>query len=553
MEREVVITFPDGKTKSVILNKPRWTLGRSGENDLGYADDSGLSRQHLAMELDGEDWFISDLGSKNGTYLNGSLLQGKQRLNPGDRITVSRLLLVYAGSKESVPECSIIFDQSQSDFLSSRTLSTSLDRLMAGRNEASEPVRGRPVEQRNKALDAFLRAGRELSQGRPLPDLFRVILDLSIEAVGAERGVLLTLENAHLIVQASRGDGFRISTTVRDRVLQEKASILLADVEDDEAFRSMQSIVSQSVRSLMAAPLQTDDQVIGLIYVDSSRLIHEFNSDNLDLLTVMANVAAIRIERERLAEIEQARRRLANELDQAAEIQRQFLPTRSPQVPGLDLAGYNASCRTVGGDYYDFVTYPDGRVALIVGDVCGKGMPAALLMMGLQARVQVLAEDPSDPAGMVERLNRVLTNASLNNRFITFFFSVLDPATGSMVYCNAGHNPPLLVRADGATKWLDGGGPVLGILPGITYQEHCCKVDTGDVVLLFSDGVTEACNPQDEEFGEQRLVQLLQPIRQQSAQTILDCLTKAVKDWLAGAPAADDITLVVARRVENTP
>ena len=154
----------------------------------------------------------------------------------------------------------------------------------------------------------------------------------------------------------------------------------------------MQSIVSQNVRTLMAVPLQTDTQVLGLIYIDLAHPFREFTIDDLNLLTVMANVAAIRIERERFAEIENARRRLANELEQAAEIQRQFLPREIPQIPGLELAGYNAPCRTVGGDYYDFVSYPDGQVAIVVGDVCGKGMPAALLMMTLQARFQVLAE-----------------------------------------------------------------------------------------------------------------------------------------------------------------
>jgi serine phosphatase RsbU (regulator of sigma subunit) len=264
----------------------------------------------------------------------------------------------------------------------------------------------------------------------------------------------------------------------------------------------------------------------------------------------MANVAAIRIERERLAELEHARRRLAADLEQAAEIQRQFLPTEVPKVKGLELAGFNASCRTVGGDYYDFVVRPDGQVAVMVGDVCGKGMPAALLMMGLQARVQVLAEEPGSPASLVERLNRILTAASLNNRFISFFFSMVRPETGEITYCNAGHNPPLLVRSGGQVECLEGGGPVLGILPDLAYEEHRCWLQPGEVVVLFSDGVTEATNPAGEEFGEQRLAAVAQQLRHKLAGTILEGLRKAVQDWIGGATAADDVTLVILRRTE---
>jgi GAF domain-containing protein len=171
----------------------------------------------------------------------------------------------------------------------------------------------------------------------------------------------MTLEGDGLAVQASRGNGFRISTTVRDQVLNQKGFTLDSERSGRRSVSLMQSIVSQGVRALMAVPLQTDNQVIGLIYVDTSHWLREFSGDDLNLLTVMANVAAIRIERERLAELEHARRRMASELEQAAEIQQQFLPACAPQVPGLELRWFNASCRTVGGDYYDFLTYPDGR------------------------------------------------------------------------------------------------------------------------------------------------------------------------------------------------
>ena len=186
--------------------------------------------------------------------------------------------------------------------------------------------------------------------------------------------------------------------------------------------------------------------------MDSPFVLREFTKDDLSLLTVMANVAAIRIENARLAEIEQAERIMQRDLSQAAEIQGRMLPDKAPQVPGADLAGFNAPCRTVGGDYYDFFPYPDGRVGLALGDVSGKGMPASLMMMALHARVQVLAEDPGNLAAFMTRLNKATCAKCPSNRFITFFFCVLDTKTGELAFANAGHNPPIVVRAIGRRR-----------------------------------------------------------------------------------------------------
>ncbi|MEW5977001.1 MAG: SpoIIE family protein phosphatase [Acidobacteriota bacterium] len=547
MEKTLTITFPDGRTDVVSLQGNSWSVGRSGSNDLSCREDAGLSREHLVFERDVSGWSVRDLGSKNGTFVNGTRVNGRQPLHDGDRITASRLLVVLGTTDFATSKCSVIFDRAASD-PAANTVSTSLQELISGQKRKATAA-GVQVEDRwTDPLTAFLKVGRELSHGRPLAELFQVILDLSVEAVGAERGVLLTLEGEQLMVQSSRGDDFHISSTVRDRVVREKTSLLITDALSEESFRSMQSIVQQGVRSFMAVPLQTDERVIGLIYVDSLHSFRRFSEDDLNLLTVMANVAAIRIERERLALAEQARRRLAHELEQAAEIQRQILPAQAPEVPGLDLAGFNASCRTVGGDYYDFLTYRDGQVSLMVGDVCGKGMPAALIMMGLQARVQVLTESPACPAELAERLNRILSATSLGGRFISFFFANVNPQTGEMVYCNAGHNPPFLLRSDGEVELLAAGGPVLGILPDAGYERQRCQLRTGEAVVLFSDGVTEAVNPAGEEFGEDRLLQIVKQSRTCSARETLEKVSRAVDEWIGGQPAADDITLVVARR-----
>jgi serine phosphatase RsbU (regulator of sigma subunit) len=300
---------------------------------------------------------------------------------------------------------------------------------------------------------------------------------------------------------------------------------------------------------MIAVPLQTNDRVIGLIYVDTPHLIREFSREDLNLLTVMANVAAIRIEHARLNEIEEAERAMAKEMEQAAQIQRAMLPSSPPMVAGLDIAGKTTACRTVGGDYYDFLEFPDGRVGMLVGDVAGKGMPASLLMSSLQARVHVLFEEADDLARKLGRLNKAVCAKCPDNRFITFFMSVVDPATGELVYANAGHNPPLMVRATGGFDRLSGGGVILGVLPQATYQESRACMEPGDVLVLFSDGVTEAADPLDEDFGEERLAALVASMRGRPAGEIVEAIDGAVARFTQGAPAADDITVVVARRL----
>src|SRR5271170_932312 len=540
--REILIHTPDGATRPLALDRERYTLGRSSANELCYPEDAGLSRQHLSIEKDGDTWMVRDLNSKNGTFVNGVRITSPFPLGKNDRVTAGHIALDFGeNSLPPVSDHTVIFIEGVTPVASvSTTVATSLKGVLGQEKE----IEGGPQ------MRALIRAGRELAGNMPLTELFKLIMDLSIDAVGATRGVLMTLEGKELVVRAARGEGFRISSMVRDRVIKEKTSLLVRDARLDQAFAERMSIVQQQIRSMLAVPLQTDDRVIGLIYLDSPHFVHEFSREDLNLLTVMANVAAIRIEHTRLAEVEQAERLLAKDLAQAAEIQGRLLPTKAPDVPGVDLAGYNAACRTVGGDYYDFLTYPDGRVALIVADVSGKGMPAALLMSSLQARVQVLFDDPTDLAALVTRLNRIIVTNSPTNRFISFFIGVLDPLSDQITYVNAGHNPPLLVHHSGDVEKLEGGELLLGILASAQYEQRTCHLELGDVVVLFSDGVTEACRADvDEEFGEDRLAATLAELSRDSAKSIIESIIQRVHDFTSGSPPADDITLVVAKRV----
>jgi sigma-B regulation protein RsbU (phosphoserine phosphatase) len=544
----LVIRTPDGKSRTVPLPDTRLTLGRATTNDLCYADDAGLSRQHLVFERAGREWQVKDVGSKNGTLVNGFRITGAATLKPGDRVSAGHLTMEFAGAVPTVNDTVVFVEGQDIQTTATTTVATSLEGLM-GRDESSEDMGKTRVFQGSPQTRALIRVGRELAGHRPLAELFEVIMDLAMDAVTAGRGVLMTLENGVLEVRAHRGEGFQISSAVRDRVLNERASLLVRDAQMDQALKERRSIVMQSVRSIMAVPLQTNDRVIGLIYVDTPNVVRQFTREDLNLLTVMANVAAIRVEHARLAEVERTEQLMAKELGQAAEIQRGLLPTQAPETKGFEIAGQNQPCRTVGGDYFDYIPYPDGRVAMIVADVAGKGMPASLLMSSLQARVQVVFEEPDDLAAKVTKLNRIVKSNCPGNRFITFFICVLDPATGEVAYCNAGHNPPLLVRRDGTMESLPSGGLILGILPMATYTEGQCRLDPGDTVVLFSDGVTEAAPPSgDGDFGEERLADVIRQNTSEPVTNVVQAVFDEVVRFTAGAPAADDITVVVARR-----
>jgi len=557
---ELQILTPDGKRRTITLpasplDAPL-TLGRAVTCDLSYPEDAGLSRQHLTIENKDGSFLLTDLGSKNGTVHNGKRISLPTPLSPGDRMMAGHLILSLPGNNprtgsHSVTASSSAFNSSATVIFTeagetppNSTVTADLSRIIQGK----EPANQNPTS--FDSVGALIRAGNELSGQRPLEELFPFILQLAMESVGAERGVLFTLEGETLLLKATRGEGFRISSSVRDRVLLNKESLLVRDTSADDALRDSRSLIDSNIRTLMAVPLQTRDKMVGLLYVDSPSRLREFTKDDLNLLTVMANVAAIRIEQSRYAEMEKSRELMQRELDQAAAIQCQYLPTSAPQIPGLDLAGFNAPCRTVGGDYFGFFPYPDGSIALILGDVSGKGMPASLMMMGLQARAEVLLREPGTLSQTLTRLNHLTAQHCPAGRFITLFLCCLNTHSGKLTYANAGHNPPVILRADGSALKLTDGGPVLGILPNISYEQFETDLNPGDLLAIYSDGITEAATPGDEEFETENLIATLQDYRAATAKQMIEGVMSAITKWTEGAPPADDITLVLARRIE---
>lgn len=548
--QELLITEADGSTRVVVLDAGPLLMGRDPACELPFPNDAELSRRHLVIEPEGGKWWVRDLGSTNGTRVNGNPLNAKYLLKAGDTISASKVSMLYRDQASPPPAAhTVVFDTSKLEALSTGTISVHLHEVLE-----SQDVRPRgfvPGESRQwgSPLRALIRVGRELAQRRPLDELFSVILDLALESVNAERGVVMVLENDELIVSASRGGEFRISTAVRDKVLTERASLLVESIAETPALKERKSLILQGVRSLMCVPLQTDERVIGLLYVDALNYLRRFTNDDLSLLTVMANVAAIRIERERLAEIEQAQRLQQAELDQAAEIQARHLPGRPPVWPELEVAARHLPCRTVGGDYHDYLELADGRYLVLCGDVAGKGLPAALMMMNMHARVHALAETCTRVADFITRLNRGMNPTCPPNRFVTLFAGAFDPATNMLTYTNAGHNPALLIRASGSVDTLQIGGMFVALLPGLRYEEAAVPMYPGDMLVLYSDGITEEENTAGQEFGMERLASIAAERRTWPLEQLADFIFSDVDAFSESKQPADDRTLVILRRV----
>jgi hypothetical protein len=283
--RELAIQFLDGSKRKVPLIGKRLTMGRSSENDLAYPDDPVLSRRHLNFECDGKDWYVEDLNTTNGTTVNGRRLVGKQQLTVGDTISAGRLTMTFEVPAE--PDLGVTFISDSGRLPDKAALSMP---------ETIESVVKTPAITGTSRVQALLDAGREISGDRPLEELFQVILDLVVNSVGGSRGVIMTVENGILVPRAMRGTGFKISNAVRDRVMGDKESILILDASRHEVLSSSTTIQRQRVKSLMAVPLQTQERVLGLVYVDSQDEMRFFLHEDLTLLTLMANMAAIRIE-----------------------------------------------------------------------------------------------------------------------------------------------------------------------------------------------------------------------------------------------------------------
>ncbi|HEU0091442.1 MAG TPA: SpoIIE family protein phosphatase [Vicinamibacteria bacterium] len=542
---EISIDTGDGSRERFPLANERVTIGRSRDSDI-FLPDQWLSRHHAEILKKDANFFLHDLGSKNGTLLNGEPVHGDRRLRHGDVITLGEHVLTFSieevDEDSQPPEGTRIF--------SARELSDI---------KTKPSIDPEELQRQNRVLEVLSQAARSLLAHRPLPDLFEDVLNLLFAAVPCERGAILLLEGTppEPTVKASRSRGgqpllAKVSRSIARRVLERRETMLLPNLMEDTAFSTQDSILSTGIRSALCAPLwftsasAEQDAVIGLVYLDSLAMNRPFSEEDARIVTALANVAAAKIENVRLLEESMEKRRLEEDMRVAAEIQRGLLPDGAPVVAGYGVVGSNRPCRTVGGDYYDF-SLSDGRLLMALGDVSGKGTGAALLMTVLRAAVRGHWADES-VAEAVARINSTVCQNVTAGKYITFFLARLDPGSGRVDYVNAGHNPPLLIRRDGTIETLNEGGMVLGLFDSMPYGEGIAELRTGDTLLIFSDGVTETWSAKGDEFGDQRLGEVAVRGRGLDAANLQTEILRELEVFEAGTKATDDRTLIVLKR-----
>jgi serine phosphatase RsbU (regulator of sigma subunit) len=422
--------------------------------------------------------------------------------------------------------------------------------------DSSASRMARHAGKRAELFSVLAEAGSLLVKPSSPEELFEPILDLVDTAVMPERALIALLDEhtGEPQVRASRVRGggqapnLMLSRTVINRVLGERVSFLIEDAQHDPAFQAQLSIVSQGVRTAMAAPLFDNESVIGLLYADSADLTDRYTTDELKAFTLLANCVAVALTHARYHTMEAEKQRLETELGAARRIMNTLLPDEAPSIAGWELVPHLVSCTEVGGDMYDVFTLPDGRVLIAVGDVAGKGLGAALLVSSMLPLLRGLAGPDLDPAAVVARLDAVLFAVTEPIRYATLFLGVLDPVTGRLDYVNAGHNPPYVVRLDGEVETLAPTGMPVALMGEGTWTSGVVLLHTGDLLALFTDGIPEAWNAGDEDYGDVRLRDVLVASHKLPAAEVRDAVLADLAAFVGEAPASDDVTLVLVRR-----
>ena len=565
MSAELIVKYPDRAPDHFPLGRLRITIGRSARNDLCIPDPFA-SRVHAEVRREGDEYVLQDLGSANGTLYNGATVDGVVHLTAGGRIQLGETEIVYDdGTFNSGMGATMITDNTSS--LPEATIAlASGDRTTSGLLEAIEGARTQPEEiasttvtpkaKQGDLLALISKVGITLLSSATLNETLEQIVALVFEAVPADRCLIMMRDEgsedlrvavARLRDRVGEVGEIRVSRNVLDEVVIRGKSVLTSDAQHDPRFASG-TVVLQGVRSVLAVPLGVSEKVFGIIYADSPIAEGRFTEDHLKVLTTLASVAAIRVENARLVEARLERERLERELALASEIQQRFQPTAPPHVQGYELQGISFPCYEIGGDYYDFIERDDGRLVIALGDVSGKGTAAALLMSSLHAAIHAQSASHNTLSATISAVNRYLADNIPANRFVTLFYAELDPESGALSFLNAGHNPPLIVHSAGTVEQLASGGLPLGIKPDAEYREGRTQMQRGDVLVIYSDGVTEAMSPSGEEFGATRLYEVVSRNIEASAAGIRDRIESSLTKFAQGTSAADDITLVIVKR-----
>ncbi len=524
----------DGLGQRIVpINKALLCIGRRTESDLRLVG-SDVSREHAEIIQANGDWILRDKGSRYGTYVNGEAIT-EHKLAHGDRVQFGR-----------ASGADVVFLTGDGPSHTDRSHASAVNDL--------------------RQLAALLEGLRALGSGRVLDEVLALVLDAAIDISGAERGfIMLAGLDATLEMKLVRAKGrismpgstFGTSRKIPEEVFKTGELKIVADLLDGDLANVHMGTVALGIRHVACIPLRAvrfldradqkepEAENIGVLYLDSREKGSLLAPHTRTALDTLATEAGVAIENARLYRETLEKARIEHELKIAAEIQRALLPEGSHTGSFFEAAGMSVQARSIGGDFYDMQDNSDGSFGFLCGDVAGKGPAAALLtskILGIFSAFSAVGDTPEE---LVDHINKVLTRRAIDARYATLLYAQLQPS-GRLLFCNAGHNPPLIYGAGGLRR-LEAGGMPVGMFETAPYSGDEPALSPGDTLVLYSDGVTEAHNVAGEEFGEARLVTVLERYSRGSAAIVLEQIINAVKDFARGAEQYDDVTALVVK------
>jgi serine phosphatase RsbU (regulator of sigma subunit) len=517
----------------VTIDRLPFSIGRR-ETNLLRLGGSEVSREHAEITLEAGKYLLRDRESRYGTFVNGEPVT-ECELRSGDLVRLGRgggADLVFHGAED--------------------------DRSLTGRSTTG-------ARDDLRQITALLEGFRALGSGRVLQEVLALVLDAAIEISGAERAfIMLAASDGGLEFKLARGrskqtlndETFATSQKIPDQVYRTGQTRVVTDLLDSSHADVHMGTVALGIRHVVCVPLnfvhyvesaeaRGEDRRIGVLYLDSREKGNLLSDATRTGLETLAAEASIAIENARLYRDKLEKARMEQEMRIAAEIQQALLPKPRAILGFVEAAAASIPCRSIGGDFFDYVDEAGEAFGFTLGDVAGKGPPAALMSAMMQGMFASQVKFTDGPARAVANMNRALCRRGLESRFVTLLFGSIT-ADGTLVYCNAGHNPPLVIGKQGVRK-LETGGPVIGLLEFAPYDQETVQLEVGDTVVVFSDGVSEALDNSGEEFGDERLEQVAIAARDEPAAAFVDRLVSAVREFTRGAPQSDDITAMVVR------
>jgi serine phosphatase RsbU (regulator of sigma subunit) len=559
------------------LEGERTVLGRHPNCHVVF-DNGAISRHHAQILESHGSYYLEDLRSRNGTQLNGETLEKREELRDGDQVRLCDIVLMLelhrssstltprrpaaeaettlgerVTSEQPVIDESGLYSDSEQPREAAFESSSVVSKIDARREQ--EPAGIHPQVKLQAVLEIARALGRELQMDAVLPKMLATLFHIFPQA--AQGFVLLKdPESNKLHVKATRirkggeADSVAVSMTVVRQAMETSQAILSENILDDSRFKQSASLTRMKIRSMMCAPLVGHDgAALGVIQIVTRGETDVFSRDDLDLLVSVAAQAALAIENATLHEAMLRQRELERDLEFATQVQLGFLPKSRPRLKSYAFADYYEAALRIGGDYFDYVGLPEGRLAVTLGDVAGKGMPAALLMARLysSARYQLLT--CGSPVESVAGLNREIASSGLGHRFITFLVLILDAETHEVRLVNAGHLAPLVRRASGDVIQVgrEESGLPLGIVPDMEYREFRFALEPGDAIIAYTDGVTEAMNGDRQIYGRHRLEECIARATP-DIDTLVKSIVNDVEEFVGESTLRDDTCIVGLQR-----